>query len=242
VTVNKGLMIDLSGTYVHRGDAVRRRQRLKRLGIIFTTGAAAAVLLVMYPSPSEQMAEAAVVTHEHSSAPLSEAATLRAQLTASLGTVDSLQDQLHRANHIIAFSSKYSISASMAGKVYDAAIAESIDPVLAFRLVKLESDFNPRAVSPAGALGLTQLMPATARFYQKGLQAKQLFDPDLNLHIGFRYLHSLVEQYRGQMDMALLVYNRGEVAVASAKAEGKSPTNGYARILMKGYKGPGIID
>ncbi|OYV70791.1 MAG: hypothetical protein B7Z72_07105, partial [Gemmatimonadetes bacterium 21-71-4] len=184
------------------------------------------------------MAQAAVVVHERSSAPLSEASSLRAQLAASQGRLDGLQGQLERANHIIRFSSRYDISAGMAGKVYDAAIGENIDPVLAFRLVKLESDFNPRAVSPAGALGLTQLMPATARFYQKGLKAKQLFDPDLNLHIGFRYLHSLVEQYHGQMDMALLVYNRGEVAVANAKAEGKTAANGYARILMKGYKGP----
>ncbi len=196
----------------------------------------------MYPSPSEQVAQAAPVAHERSSAPLSEAATLRAQLLASQNQVDSLQGQLARATKIIGFSSRYDISADMAGKVYDAAIGEGIDPELAFRLVKLESDFNPRAVSPAGALGLTQLMPATARFYQKGLKAKQLFDPELNLHIGFRYLHSLVEQYRGQMDMALLVYNRGEVAVATAKAQGKTPRNGYARILMKGYKGPGIID
>lgn len=235
-------MRDLSGTYVHRGDAVRRRYRLKRLGIILSTGAAAAVLLIVYPTPSEQVAQAAVVLHERSSAPLSEAATLRAQLAATRGQVDSLQGQLDRANHIIGYSSKYGISARMAGKVYDAAIAENIDPVLAFRLVKLESDFNPRAVSPAGALGLTQLMPATARFYQKGLQAKQLFDPDLNLHIGFRYLHSLVEQYHGQMNTALLVYNRGEIAVASVGADGKVPQSDYARILMKGYKGPGIID
>lgn len=205
-------------------------------------GAAAAVLLVMYPTPSEQVAEAATVTHERSSAPLSEAATLRAQLTATEGKLDSIQGQLLRANGIIRYSSRYDISAAMAGKVYDAAIRQAIDPELAFRLVKLESDFNPRAVSPAGAMGLTQLMPATARFYQKGLKAKQLFDPDLNLDIGFRYLHSLVEQYQGHMDMALLVYNRGEVAVASAKAQGKSPTSDYTRILMKGYKGPGIID
>lgn len=235
-------MRDLSGTYVHRGDALRRRQRLKRLGIIFATGTAAAVLLIMYPSPAEPLAQAAVVVHERSSAPLGQAASLRAQLAATRGQVDSLQGQLERANRIIKFSSRYDISAGLAGRVYDAAIGENIDPVLAFRLVKLESDFNPRAVSPAGAMGLTQLMPATARFYQKGLQAKQLFDPDLNLHIGFRYLHSLVEQYHGQMDMALLVYNRGEVALATVRAEGRSPASDYARILMKGYKGPGIID
>ena len=215
---------------------------MKRLGAIIGAGAAFAVLLVLYPSPSGELAQAAVVTHERSSAPLSEGATLRVQLAASRNQVDSLQGQLDRAIKIIGYSGQYGVSADLTAKVYDAAVAENIDPELAFRLVKLESEFNPRAVSPAGAVGLTQLMPATARFYQKNLRASQLFDPDLNLHIGFRYLHGLVEQYHGRMDTALLVYNRGEVAVQAATAEGKSPTNGYERILMKGYKGPGIID
>ncbi|HVA58469.1 MAG: transglycosylase SLT domain-containing protein [Gemmatimonadaceae bacterium] len=200
------------------------------------------MLLVLYPSPSAELAQAAVVTHERSSSPLSEAATLRSQLAESRGQVNSLQEQLDRANHLISYSSRYGISADLAGKVYDAATGENVDPELAFRLVKLESDFNTRAQSPAGAIGLTQLMPATARFYQKGLRARQLFDADLNLHIGFRYLHSLVEQYHGQIDMALLVYNGGEVAAAAVQASGKSPSSDYTRVLMKGYKGPGIID
>lgn len=235
-------MRDLSGTYVHRGDAARRRRRVKRLLGLVGVGAAAAMILVLYPSPSAEVAQAAVVVHERSSAPLGEAATLRAQLATTRSQVSDLQDRLARADRIIDYSAKYGVSADMTARVYDAAIAENVDPELAFRLVKLESDFNPRAVSPAGALGLTQLMPATARFYQKNLRNDQLFDPELNLHIGFRYLHSLVQQYRGKVGMALLVYNRGEVAVQTATSEGRNPTNGYDRILMKGYKGPGIID
>lgn len=200
------------------------------------------MILVLYPSPSAEVAQAAVVVHEQSSAPLSEAANLRAQLASTRSQVSELQGRLVRAERVIHYSAKYGVSADMTGKVYDAAIAENVDPELAFRLVKLESDFNPRAVSAAGALGLTQLMPATARFYQRNLRNDQLFDPELNLHIGFRYLHSLVEQYHGQVSLALLVYNRGEVAVNAATSEGRNPTNGYDRILMKGYKGPGIID
>jgi soluble lytic murein transglycosylase-like protein len=215
---------------------------VKRLLAIVGTGAAAAMLLVLYPSPAADVAQAAVVSNARSSAPLSEAATLRAQLADSRGRADSLQAQLLRANFIIGYSSRYDISADLAGKVYDAAIGESVDPELAFRLVKLESDFNPRARSPVGAIGLTQLMPATARFYQKGLRADQLYDADLNLHIGFRYLHSLVEQYKGHVDLALLVYNRGDMAVADSRADGKRPSDVYTRILMRGYKGPGIID
>jgi soluble lytic murein transglycosylase-like protein len=215
---------------------------MKRLLGIVGAGAAAAMILVLYPSPSVEVAQAAVVAHEHSSAPLGEAASLRAQLASTKSRVSDLEGRLQRANRIIHYSAKYGVSADMTGKVYDAAIAENVDPELAFRLVKLESDFNPRAVSSAGALGLTQLMPATARFYQKNLRNDQLFEPDLNLHIGFRYLHSLVEQYHGQVSLALLVYNRGEVAVNAATSKGRNPTNGYDRILMKGYKGTGIID
>lgn len=215
---------------------------MKRLLAIAGAGAAAAIILVLYPSPSTDLAQAAVVRHERSSAPLSETASLRGQLASTQGQLDYLQQRLDRANEIITYSGRYGVSADLTAKIYDVALAEGIDPELAFRLVNLESDFNPKAVSPAGAVGLTQLMPATARFYQKGVRADQLLDPELNLHIGFRYLHTLVEQYSGKIDLALLVYNRGEVAVRTATAEGRNPTNGYDRILMKGYKGPGVID
>lgn len=215
---------------------------MKRLLGIVGVGATAAMFLVVYPSPSAQLAQAAVVVHGRSSAPLSETATLRSELGTSRTRVADLEDQLNRANRIIAYSARYEISAGLTAKVYDAAIDEHIDPELAFRLVKLESDFNPHAVSPVGALGLTQLMPATARFFRKHLRDDQLFNPDLNLHIGFRYLHSLVEQYHGRVNMALVVYNRGELAVRADRAEGRNPTNAYARILMKGYKGHGVID
>ena len=198
-----------TGTYVHRGDAARRRGRVKRLLSIVGAGAAAAMILGLYPSPSAEIAQAAVVTHESSSTPVGADATLQDQLASTRSKVTDLQGRLQRADRIIHYSTQYGVSAGMAGRVYDAAIAENVDPELAFRLVNLESDFNARAVSSAGALGLTQLMPATARFYQKNLRNDQLFNPDLNLHIGFRYLHSLVEQYHGQVSLALLVYNRG---------------------------------
>jgi soluble lytic murein transglycosylase-like protein len=63
----------------------------------------------------------------------------------------------------------------------------------------------------------------------------------LNLRIGFRYLRTLVDEY-GDVNLALLVYNRGEVAVRTATAQGINPTNGYDRILMRGYKGKGVVN
>ena len=235
-------MRDLSHTYVHRGDAERLRHRVKRLAGLSAGAAVLAAAMAFYPSPSTEVARAAVIGGAAaSSSPLSDN-VLRSQLLGTQGQLEAMTARLNRATRIIEYSSRYAVSADLAARVFDAANGESIDPELAFRLVKLESDFDPHAQSAAGALGLTQLMPSTARYYQKGLRDAQLFDPDLNLHIGFRYLHSLIEQYHGNVGLALLVYNRGEAAVESARAEGRNPTNGYERILMKGYTGPGIID
>ncbi|HET7631898.1 MAG TPA: lytic transglycosylase domain-containing protein [Gemmatimonadaceae bacterium] len=214
---------------------------MKRLAVIAGFGLAAAVLLLLYPSPAARMAQAAVLANRASSAPLSQNATLRSQLAASRGQLSALQAELRRTNEIIAFSSRFGVPAGLTADVYDAAIKQRIDPELAFRLVKLESDFNPHAISSAGALGLTQLMPATARFYDRHLRDDQLFDPKINLSIGFRYLHSLVAQYPRDIGRALLIYNRGGVAVQAALAQGQNPTNGYDRILLKGYRGPGIL-
>jgi soluble lytic murein transglycosylase-like protein len=150
--------------------------------------------------------------------------------------------QLARASRIIGYSSRYGIDAKLAGSIVDVAQAEGIDPELAFRLVKLESDFNTRATSPVGAVGLTQLMPSTAKFYQKDITVQKLYNPNTNLRIGFRYLRGLVDEYDGNVKTALLVYNRGPAAVAKSRAQGDNPSNGYDRILTKGYRGKGIVD
>jgi len=81
----------------------------------------------------------------------------------------------------------------------DVALSEGIDPGLAFRLVKVESGFNPRATSHVGAVGLTQVLPSTARLYEPGLTTQQLYDRDTNLRIGFRYLRDLLDRYPANM-------------------------------------------
>ena len=91
-------------------------------------------------------------------------------------------------------------------------------------------------------MGLTQLMPSTARFYQKDITREKLYDPQTNLRIGFRYLRGLVDEYDGNVKLALLVYNRGPVAVAKSRAQGDNPSNGYDRILTKGYRGSGVME
>ena len=140
------------------------------------------------------------------------------------------------------YSTRYKIPADLAGSVYDIALAESIEPELAFRLVRVESVFDDHAVSSAGAIGLTQLMPSTARFFDNTITREKLFDRDTNLRLGFRYLHSLITEYKGSVQLALLVYNRGPAAVENLRALGLDPSNGYESLVGKGYHGRGITD
>jgi soluble lytic murein transglycosylase-like protein len=167
---------------------------------------------------------------------------LTARLDSMRGELDLAKAQLDRSAKIFSYSSKYHIGADLAASIVDVSSAEGIDPELAFRLVKLESDFNPHATSAVGAIGLTQVMPSTARFYVKGITREGLYEPTTNLRIGFRYLRGLVKQYGGDVNLALLVYNRGPVAVEKARAEGDDPSNGYDRIITKGYRGKGTVE
>jgi len=86
------------------------------------------------------------------------------------------------------------------------------------------------------------MMLGTARYYERGITKEKLYDPTTNLRIGFRYLRGLIGEYHGDAKLALLVYNRGEVAVRNALHAGVDPSNGYDRILTKGYKGKGVVD
>ena len=235
-------MKNLRGTYVHRGDGFRRRTRIKQTVLALSFFSAVGFLLGTREPAARDAEAAAVVGHPPFRIDLSTDRTLTSQLDSARGALDLAQIQLDRANRIIGYSTQYGIDAELAGNIIDVAQAEGIDPELAFRLVKLESDFNVHATSPVGAVGLTQVMPSTARFYQKGITAERLYDPNTNLRIGLRYLRSLVTEYDGNMKTALLVYNRGPAAVAKSRAQGDNPSNGYDRILTKGYKGRGIVN
>ena len=209
-----------------------------RAGLLVTGFAASVGFVVHDPGPTEAKAEAPrfpVVIG-------SEAVRLRAELEAARGELDLANAQLERWHRIFGFSSTYKVGADLATSIFDIALAEGIEPDLAFRLVRVESQFNERATSRVGAIGLTQLMLPTARYFQKGVTREQLYDRNTNLRIGFRYLRTLIREQKGNVQLALLVYNRGPVAVATSQQQGRDPSNGYERIVMKGYTGRGVID
>ncbi|MGQ0715512.1 MAG: lytic transglycosylase domain-containing protein [Gemmatimonadaceae bacterium] len=225
--------------YVHRGDLERRRAKVRRWRMLLTSGfVGSVVLLLTWQVLQERNATASTFTLRLPG----EARSLREQLDATKGELELVQAQLDRANKILAYSSRYGVAADVAASIYDIALAEGIEPDLGFRLVRVESRFNERAKSPVGAIGLTQLMPETARYFHKGVTPKQLYDRETNLRIGFRYLRTLIHQYDGDLKLALLVYNRGPVAVERARRAGLDPANGYDRMVAGGYRGSGVVD
>ena len=152
------------------------------------------------------------------------------------------RESLSRWHRIYLFSTQYRIKPDLARRIYDAAVTATIEPELAFRLVRVESVFNPRAASPVGAVGLTQLMLGTAREFEPDVTREELMDPDINLRIGLKYLRTLIRDYKGNLKIALLVYNRGPNAVQSAISMGRDPANGYDIMMLRGYRGRGVLD
>jgi soluble lytic murein transglycosylase-like protein len=126
------------------------------------------------------------------------------------------------------FARHYDIPLELAARIHHAARGAGIDPVLAFGLVDTESSFRRTAVSWAGAVGYTQLMPATARWMEPGLRRVDLFETETNLEIGFEYLRYLLEYYEGDVRLALTAYNRGPGTVDQLLEQGRDPENGYA--------------
>lgn len=159
-----------------------------------------------------------------------------ARLKARQGELELVRLEMARLNSIIGHSKQYKIPADMAASVYDIAISEGIDPKIAFGLVNVESEFYRKAISPVGAVGLTQLMPETAKMLQPGLEYTDLFDRDTNLRLGFRFLREMLTYYNGDLDLALTAYNRGPTRVDEIRKAGGDPSNGYADKVTGGLK------
>ncbi len=112
----------------------------------------------------------------------------------------------------ITFQASHSVPQTPYGElIYEAARRHELNPRLVAAVVQAESAFDPEAVSPKGASGLLQLMPATAGRF--GLEPGGIFDPDRNLEAGVRYLKWLSERFDGELSLILAGYNAGEATV-----------------------------
>jgi soluble lytic murein transglycosylase-like protein len=118
------------------------------------------------------------------------------------------------------------------------ALEQGLDPGLVEAVVRVESAFDSRARSHKGAMGLMQLMPATAR----ELGVSDAYDVDQNLAGGTIYLRRLLDRFDGDLRLALAGYNAGPEAVE--KYRGVPPyreTGDYVRRVMAAYRGPSTI-
>ena len=97
------------------------------------------------------------------------------------------------------------------GLIVEVAQRHSVDVALIKAVIHTESYFNHKAISRAGASGLMQLMPATAKLY--GVGARDLHDPSSNLEAGVKHLRYLLKKYPKNLKHALAAYNAGEKAV-----------------------------
>jgi soluble lytic murein transglycosylase-like protein len=205
---------------------------LRGLGIfIVLLGAGGAISLA--PGGAEATRETDVFTGI-----VGDLRNLRAALHHEHSEAELQRLRAERAEAILTLSKEHPVSVELAELIYDEALRTGIDPALAFEIVRLESRFNPRALSSVGAIGLAQVMPRTAVFYDSTLTRDDLFDPATNLRIGFRFFRDLLERYDYDLRMALLAYNRGPSRVGDILAQGGDPGNGYASRILLNYATP----
>jgi soluble lytic murein transglycosylase-like protein len=128
--------------------------------------------------------------------------------------------------------------ARLADRIYHAARRNGVEPNLVMAMIRTESTFQPYAVSRKGAVGLMQLLPATAEAVaeEMGLEwegAHQLFEPDVNIELGTYYLRKLLDRFHGDLDLALEAYNRGPTRLARLSAGGGRPPRSYANRVLR---------
>jgi len=119
---------------------------------------------------------------------------------------------------------------------------QGLDPLMVAAVIEIESRFDPFAVSQAGAYGLMQLMPPTARELfagrSAGLRPSHLFNPVLNIELGTAYLAQLLHRFDGDGQRALIAYNAGPSVARSLVRGSKSHRRlqAYPRAVLAAYR------
>ncbi|MDO4794713.1 MAG: lytic transglycosylase domain-containing protein [Brachymonas sp.] len=147
-----------------------------------------------------------------------------------------------KAQRLVALMNQSKAFKQVRGTLQQEALRHGVDVNLVKAITATESGFNPRAVSSAGAVGLMQIMPATARFLglrddgQQSVEEK-LTDSTTNARLGVRYLQQLLRQFNGRLDLAVAAYNAGPGAVRKRMAiPPYAETQGYVRTVLAIYE------
>lgn len=146
----------------------------------------------------------------------------------SVSSLNTTIQEIGSTNSATATSSKSQIL-DMITKISE---KHGVDDKLVKALIRQESGFNPKATSKSGAMGLMQLMPATA----KGLGVQDAYNPVQNVEGGVKYLKSMLNRYNGNIILALAAYNAGPGAVD--KYSGVPPyaeTQNYVKNILANY-------
>jgi hypothetical protein len=121
------------------------------------------------------------------------------------------------------------------GLIKNAAAKHQVPEELVKAVIKVESNFNPQATSPKGAMGLMQLMPGTAR----DLGVRRPYDPQENINGGTKYLRELLDRYAGNVPKAVAAYNCGMANVEKGRLP--QETRSYLQLVSRHYGGSQVL-
>ncbi len=185
-------------------------------------------------SPRSTLVYWSAKEHRYKPVPTS-GATIRAARSAASEVNSYLDDKAERHQALNRPFTQQDVDAA----IEQAAARHNVDPSLVRSVVKVESNFNPNAVSHKGAMGLMQLMPSTAR----SLNVSNPFDPAQNVDAGVRHLRRLLDTYKGDVRLSLAAYNAGSGAVArSAGVPHFRETQNYVRRITALYNAGGATN
>jgi soluble lytic murein transglycosylase-like protein len=213
---------DDSGRKIYTNDATPAPSRSQ------SSGTATAAPAQIFRSQQNRLVYWSSTQHRWKTVPhanVQAAQSAAAEVNSYLGKSPASQNSLTRSGF-----TQREIDAA----IDQAASRHNVDPNLVRALVKVESNFNPNAVSRKGAMGLMQLMPQTAR----QLNLKNPFDPQQNIDAGVRHLKQLLDNYNGDVRLSLAAYNAGSGAVSRHRGIPRySETQNYVRRITNLYGG-----